>query len=382
MSGPPIARDDRIRGSLLGLAWGDAFGCPMEGWRSGRIAEFFGDCSTLIDDWPTAARGLPLRERKRLRPIGLHSDDTQQALALVGCTLHGFSAEAWAAWLVEGFAADAWRGFGRNFVAAVHRLRKGAAPGTAGSATAGMGAAMRIGPLGALLEGEALRDAVFTSSLMTHGDIRAAAIAFAVARSVRALVDGAAPSDVRALLPAEVEAAEAVWLAEREGWTHDRSGGHQVSAGLKALFDATADAHSPAAIRARISDIARPHLADGFTQAHPNQGFALLGGAHGLVMALRDAAEPRATLAEIVRQGYDTDTVAAIAGAVLGARFGTAWIPLDRLLDGPRLSRWADALLSGEAPETRAGCLAAEAAHTAAERRFSAGWVPERRTGR
>lgn len=380
MSITGIAAADRRRAALLGLAWGDAFGCPMEGWRAGRIAEFFGDCEALIEDWPPAARGLPVRDRRRLRQPGTHSDDTQQAIALIGCALEGFSPESWAAWLVEGFAAEAWRGFGRNFVAAVHRLRKGAAPGTAGSPTAGMGAAMRAGPLGALLDGDALRDTVFASSLITHGDIRAAAIAYAVAWTVRRLVDGGAVETIRAELPAAVAAGEAAWLAPRDGWTHDRSAGHQVSAGLEALL--AEPIGDPAELRARISHHAGPHLAEGFTQAHPNQGFALLGGAHGLLMALRDDIAPGPTLAEIVRQGYDTDTVAAIAGSVLGARFGASWIPVDRLIDGPRIACWADALVSGEAPESRADCLAAEAALTAAERRYSAEWVPERRTGR
>jgi hypothetical protein len=31
--------DDRVRGSFLGLAWGDVFGCPVEGWRSGAIQQ-------------------------------------------------------------------------------------------------------------------------------------------------------------------------------------------------------------------------------------------------------------------------------------------------------------------------------------------------------
>lgn len=31
--------EDRVRGSFLGLAWGDVFGCPVEGWRSGAIQQ-------------------------------------------------------------------------------------------------------------------------------------------------------------------------------------------------------------------------------------------------------------------------------------------------------------------------------------------------------
>ena len=102
-------------------------------------------------------------------------------------------------------------------------------------------------------------------------------------------------------------------------------------------------------LRARISEIARPSLAAGFTRAHPNQGYALLGGSHALVMALRPDIEPQAALAEIVQQGYDTDTVAAICGSILGARFGCGWIPVDRLVDHDRLTAYADALVQAMA---------------------------------
>lgn len=425
---------DRRRGALLGLAWGDVFGAPMEGWTPAAITAFFGDCHTLIPDWPPEARGLPPRQRKRLRPIGLHTDDTQQAIALLAIALTGWHPERWAATLLRGFEANAWRGFGRNFIAAVHQLRKGTPPGRAGSPSAGIGAAMRTGPLGALLTGDALRDAVYQSTLTTHADIRAAAIAHAVAWTVSQLIEARPLPDIRAALPAAVAAAEARWLAPDPDWTHDRAAGHQISHTLAALLtDPMPDA---ATLRQHISDHARPHLAAGrtagfgpvepvelvrgaasgvvdprrypastaglrlaagaasgalggstwphpaFTRAAPNQGFALLGGAHALLMSLRDDIDPQATLTEIVRQGDDTDTVAAIAGSLLGARFGTAWIPTDRLLDAPRLTAWADALATAAPPpETRGAFFAAEAAHTRAERQFQLDHLAERRTG-
>lgn len=369
---------DRRRGALLGLAWGDAFGAPMEGWTPAAITAFFGDCRTLIPHWPPEARALPPRQRKHLRPIGLHTDDTQQAIALLAIALTGWHPDRWAATLVRGFETHAWRGFGRNFIAAVHNLRKGTPPGHAGSPSAGIGAAMRIGPLGALLTGDALRDAVYQSTLTTHADIRAAAIAHAIAWTVRQLVDARPLEAIRAELPAAVAAAEARWLAPDPHWTHDRAAGHQISDTLAALL--AQPITDPATLRERIRAHARPHLAPGFTRAAPNQGFALLGGAHALLMALRDDIDPQATLTEIVRQGDDTDTVAAIAGSLLGARFGTAWIPLHSLHDAPRLTAWADALATAAPPpETRAAFFAAEAAHTRAERQFQLDHLAERR---
>jgi ADP-ribosylglycohydrolase len=50
-------------------------------------------------------------------------------------------------------------------------------------------------------------------------------------------------------------------------------------------------------------------------------------------MALLPNIDPQQVLSEICRMGYDTDTVAAICGTVLGARFGVSWIPIRRFLD-------------------------------------------------
>ena len=121
-------------------------------------------------------------------------------------------------------------------------------------------------------------------------------------------------------------------------------------------------------MRRRVSEVAGPHLAEGFTKAHPNQGFALLGGAHGLAMALLPDADPASVLLDVVRQGYDTDTVAAICGGVLGARFGSSWIPSDRLTDRERLDAYATALVErGAPPEDRGTFMAREAELTRIE---------------
>lgn len=63
-------------------------------------------------------------------------------------------------------------------------------------------------------------------------------------------------------------------------------------------------------------------------------------------MALLPDIDPQEILTEIVNLGYDTDTVGAIAGSILGARFGCDWIPLDRLKDLERLERYAKALVT------------------------------------
>lgn len=76
----------------------------------------------------------------------------------------------------------------------------------------------------------------------------------------------------------------------------------------------------------------------------------------------------------MIRQGHDTDTAGAICGTVLGARFGTTWIPTHRLADGSRLERWADAVArAAPPPENRRSFMRHEAELTSRERDFQRG---------
>ena len=366
--------EERARGSLLGLAWGDVLGCPVEGWRRTEIQRVFGTYQGLPEEYPLNL--IPTREaRRRLRPLGLHSDDTQQALALtnVCLTVRPWSLGLWAQWLVVCTQRGAFRGYGRNFQEAAHKLTRGAPPEHAGSGSAGIGAAMRTAPLGALYrdQPEELARVAMESSLVTHGDIRAGAMAFAVAQAASLLIGGATASEVRERLPVDVAAVETGWLNGQRGWGIHRAAGHVVSETIAAILQQTpADFDT---LRQLISVQARPHLAAGVVKAHPNQGFVLLGGVHALAMALWPEGAPNDLLCEIIRQGYDTDTVGAICGGVLGARFGTRWIPLDRLRDQERIEAYADALVTREAPpETREAFVEREYDLTLLEKQFQA----------
>jgi ADP-ribosyl-[dinitrogen reductase] hydrolase len=366
------AWEDRARGTLLGLAWGDVLGCPIEGWNKEEIERVYGEYASLPLEYPLD-RIQPAREvRLRLRPLGIHSDDTQQALALIAVCLGGpWSLARWAEWLVVAMQRGALRGYGRNFQQAVHKLARGAPPEHAGSSSAGMGAAMRIAPLGAIYRDrpEELAQVAMESSLVTHGDLSAGAIAYAVARSCALLIGGESAAGVRARLADDVAAVELEWIEHRAGWGIDRSGKHLVSEAIRALF--TALPEDLPALRTIISERAKPHLSRGVTKAHVNHGFALLGGLHGLAVGLFPTGSPEELLASIMVQGQDTDTAGAIAGGLLGARHGVAWIPTERLRDGLRLEVYADALVTRDgAPERRDGFIERERELTDEEKRF------------
>lgn len=364
--------EERARGSLLGLAWGDVLGSPVEGWRRTEIERVYGVYSDLPEDYPLDL--IPSHEtRRHLRPLGMHSDDTQQALALINVclTVRPWSLGLWGQWLVVAMQRGAFRGYGRNFQEAIHKLSRGAPPEHSGSPSAGMGAAMRVAPLGALFRDreEELAKVAMESSLVTHGDIRAGALAFAIAQTTALLINGTPVSEVRRRLAGDVDAVETDWLNAQRGWGMDRSAGHIVSETIALILGQEFPDFD--SLRQAISQASRPHLAAGFIKAHPNQGFVLLGGLHALVMGLWPECAPNDLLSEMIRQGYDTDTVAAICGGVLGARYGTGWIPLDRLRDRKRLEAYADALVSRDAPpENRETFVEKEYDLTLAEKQF------------
>lgn len=70
----------------------------------------------------------------------------------------------------------------------------------------GIGAAMRIGPLGALYRDnlQTLATCVWESSLITHGTIHAAACAWAVAYTVQQFISGATVEMIRDSMPTAV----------------------------------------------------------------------------------------------------------------------------------------------------------------------------------
>jgi ADP-ribosyl-[dinitrogen reductase] hydrolase len=363
---------ERIKGSLLGLAWGDIFGCPVEGWRKPEIIQTYGVYRQLPDKYPSQ---IPPKRKKRLRPLGLHSDDTQQSLALIYTCLQpeGWKKEVWSEVLVKGLTQQAWRGTGRNFTAALHRLKKGIKPEKAGSPSSGMGAAMRVGPLGALFwhpsqKGHYLQ-AMIESTLVTHADQLAAVFAAVVGYVVRLFVQGKTVSEVWQELPTFAEEAEEYTRQlATQGWNIAQADRNLIS---QTLMKAVHWIELPLEeMRLKISEHARPYLREGFTRAHPNQGFVLLGGLHALLMASREGLTPQEALQSIINEGFDTDTVASIAGAILGARAGMDWIPKHLFCDRERILAYADALCHGHLPEGLDQLLQAEANFTKMEKEF------------
>ena len=303
---------DRAAGSLLGLALGDALGFVVEATPPAVAAEY-----VRAELRPGLARAPA---RAPFAP-GQYSDDTQLAreLLLSIREARGFDPGAFAARLARLFAEGRAVGAGPGSRSAAERLGAGTHWEQAGTPApyAGNGAAMRAGPLGALYAGDPVRLAAIArdQALVTHRDRRAVAGAVAIAGAV-ALACRPGPIVPRAL------------LGELRLWVLpiDPSVGEAVGA----IEDWLGESAPRAA--ARLAGLSEP-------RSHRGAGvppLVLPTMAWSLYAFLRSPDDHWETLCTAIEVGGDTDTMAAMAGAMSGAHLGPACLPeslLDRLTD-------------------------------------------------
>lgn len=123
--------------ALIGHMCGDAFGAPFEYDDNARVLAGLSVSQERYLDSVFDCGGKPARWRMP----GLHTDDSQQALALLFIQSMGEADPAhwFYALMREMNARDAHRGTGRNFREAIDKMKP--------VDTAGMGAAMRVGPV-------------------------------------------------------------------------------------------------------------------------------------------------------------------------------------------------------------------------------------------
>jgi ADP-ribosyl-[dinitrogen reductase] hydrolase len=347
---PHSSRVDRVRGCMLGMAVGDALGGPLEGLSAQQIRTHYGRVRNYVD-------GVQAWKRKphRWRMRGLYTDDTQQALALADVLLDFGRvdperlAELYLALLMpKGSFVGAHRGIGRSFRHVLAALEQGSPALLAGQSTAGIGAAMRIAPVGLYFAHQncSMFDAVMAASLMTHRDIRSLSGAFAVAHAVRRLVAGD-PREPSLLLwvasdllrderRMALEYPHRIVNLERHPHSLARAIAHAES-----LLDLPRDR----ALAALVDEANRHGAEPNCTR--PTMGFppACIPTCLYLLLVTESFDE---ALTEIVNLGGDTDTSGAILGAMAGAHYGVDAIP----------KRWLDELQNREGIELRALALA------------------------
>lgn len=295
---------DRMSGILLGTAAGDALGLPFEGMRPSRIARL---------------AALPLRHRFIARR-GMISDDTEHTLfvsqALLEDSKHDAAFRRRLAWMFRWWILGLPAGIGLATLRSCVKLWMGVSPLKSGVYSAGNGPSMRAAVIGGYFHDDldAMECFVRASTELTHTDPRANTGALAVARMAGWSLSRPSEklpsfSDISQMLTS-IASQDDEWQDVVEEIEKAAIGGLSVPSFAKSL-----------------------NLEKGVT------GYVYHTVPVALYAWLRHYGNFRETLESVVSSGGDTDTVAAIAGALAGAAVGEDGIPqewLEGICDWPR----------------------------------------------
>jgi len=298
---------DRYRGTLIGLTVGNTLGLPVESWPRAAIRERFPRGLREID--PTEQR-LPW------------DDDAAQTVILAEAILeHDTIHIADVAQRFVAWARTSGRGIGNLTARVIEALRDGKPPEEAarwvwerhGGRPAGNGAVMRCAPVAMrwprASDRARLLEETERSAIVTHHDPRCAWSAYAINLALTSALDG------RRMAVLEIEGE---------------------------LARAGADEHVLHAIR----EVSKNDL-DHFQLDGTAIGFTLKAMQAGL-WCLENGEDYEESIVRVIGAGGDTDTNAAVAGAVLGALHGDTSIPrrwVANIRDADRLTSLADQLL-------------------------------------
>lgn len=283
---------NRSRGALLGLAIGDALGSPTEGKSLAAIQQTWGRVTDFISEQQAG------------------TDDTEYALFAARLLLkHGRAlnsalvAQAWREEIIG--AKNEFKGAGFSEMLTIENLRKGLQSPHSGKHLHSWsdGLAMRVAPYGIVAAGDPQLAAQLAEidGVVSHagegihcGRVVAAAVAMAMNNASLEEIFRAALQ----VIPADSWSARALHEGIAIGEKSD-----DVWSALQPLYDALACSYY--------------HWAD------------IAPEAVGLAFGVLAAARGDFTDAVLggVNVGRDTDTIAAIAGAIAGARCGSAALP-------------------------------------------------------
>ena len=322
---------DALAGSLLGLCLGDALGAPAESTHHRQAARYAADLR---------AGRLPASSRDS-HPFGQYTDDGQLARELLISIrdLGWFDPAAFAARIAALVAGGGLIGGGPGTLGAAERLLAGVAWDQAGAASpySGNGAAMRVGPLGVLLvETDQLQSAVRNQSRVTHLDRRCAAGALAIAWCAGAAGGGRLSDPVRIL-------EEAAGAASAEDAT--------VAEAIRGVGEWVGRAPADAALEFRRRRL-DPGEADRPWRGVSSDVTASVCWA--LYCAMRHPLEYMEAVTTAIWAGGDTDSTAAMAGAIVGASVGVAGLPPSLLAHLTDRGEWGARQLEALAREVAA----------------------------
>ena len=292
---------EKAEGCLLGLALGDALGAPTQSLSPQQIISTYGRITHLRD----ASADQPIAPNL---PAGRVTDDTDQALIVAHMLVQGLSAPAFAQALLDWedhmIAIGSLDLLGPSTKAALYKIREGGDLTEAGKYGSTNGSTMRIAPVGiAYPPGQHLRESVCQISSLTHGTTIGISAAMTVAVTISNVLEGAALPEALAAGIAEGSKDYGNWVA-----------GASIPARFKALWPLCQSMGEE-----EFSTFLQQVV--GTSVQSPESVTA------ALLLACKYADKPFTALCAAANLGGDTDTIGAIAGAILGALHGPAGFP-------------------------------------------------------
>ncbi len=304
---------DRALGAFYGLALGDALGMPTQSLSRAQIKQRFGAITTLEDagaDQPIAAN----------MPKGSITDDTEQAILVGQLLIDGkgqIEPSVLAQRLIEWEAVMRAKGsqdlLGPSTKRAIEMILAGISPEEAGRYGTTNGAAMRITPVGIATDvanPECFIHAVVQACQVTHNTSLGISSAAAVAAVVSAGISG-------------MDLGEALRLGMQMAQQAEHHG-HWVAGGRIASRISWARTVSIDSDKTLLADL----LYDVIGTSVASQESVVVSFALAQQVAVGEMGAFEA-LCMAASLGGDTDTIAAILGAMLGACLGMQSWPVE-----------------------------------------------------
>jgi len=288
---------DRILGCLTGIATGDAIGKQTEMLSHEDVLHWYPHGIRGFEGTPGSVIPRYVGNTKHEWRIGETTDDTEMTVAVARAILTDRSVSH--------------VGVGRELLRCTKCLHPGlkslwefhqaADPARIATNHDGCGAAIRVAPVGIFYtssRAEELLNGAREASVSTHGGSLAIAAAAATAAAVSAAIDEASPHQVLELAECAAVEAERRWRGPT----------------APAFGDAVRTVHQ------NLGRLPALRAADIAALCFPNQPLTIVPLALGLGALMHSAEEAIRLAANI---GGDSDSVASIAGAILGAMYPT-----------------------------------------------------------
>jgi len=288
---------DKFRGAILGCFLGDAFGAALEGLDREEASRY------LSDEF-----------------YGRYTDDTDMTLILAESIVDSRSVNPED--IAKKFAlhCDLSRGYGKGTVKVIMALRAGMKWNEISGplwekASSGNGAAMRVSPVGLFFhdDPDELRTAALDQAIITHSHPLGqwGSVMQAASIGISLLQDPGSPPD-----------AEEMVMRLR-----------QILSPGPIEYLRSLDKIEGILGRGRVAETQEvaERLGNGF-EAH-------LSVPSACYIAIAMAPDAKTAIRAAASLGGDTDTIAAMTGAIVGARVGEKGLPaewIERLEDGPR----------------------------------------------